>query len=238
MLNSLKKGYLTWFIGTFLVAVFIWVGIQEVFVSNKDPVLVKFKGLQPILRSELDQYRYVQLANNKNVNDTELINDLIRFRLQDALLSFYSLDCSNDTIHWFITKNPNFSDKDGKFDKQKFNQCLKSINMGQGEYEKMYKQDLLSNTVYNLFYDLPNSKILNSTIKDRILELRNGYVASINLDTTVPIRTYTDQDLKEIYDTYRKDFVISEKRSIKYFIINKPEKKEVSEAQITEYFST
>jgi SurA N-terminal domain len=236
MFNYLKR-HLSWVIGGILVCSFLSSFVFGILSSSKDPVIVRFKSLPQIKTSELVAKcaQFGSSASDPFVQE-EILREMINERIINDLVDVHSLNCSDEILEQCISSNPLFKGDKGGFDVAKFNKYLAQLNMNEAGFKKIAKRNLLTQCILNVFCSVPASDNLLKSAQTYQLQSRKVCLAQLNFNHPTPVRSPTEEELRNIYTIYKQEFALPETRSIQYCTIENPSVQSINQKEVDQYF--
>ena len=219
-----------------------------IFMTNKYNIISvdnKKIGINEFLRM-LNSKRQIDYYSAKNkeavafLNSREYMTNFLNNLLYETILykSIYDLELlpNNDFILSEIIKEEVFK-TNGNFDLNKFNTLISTYNLTQQNYIDLMKDQESQTFLFSLF----GNKLNNDNIVDIFFNYNNLYkdvtVYKINKNNLkIKDGVFTDNDLKEYYESNIDDFKEEETRKIDYIVLNKDiDKNKVEELLLTSF---
>lgn len=241
MLNQIRKAsdkFIMRLILAMIAFAFVGWGIKDVLQTTNDFDLVTFSDAENItetdfLKEKAAEINNIQKQTNSTLSEEEIkqlnINDIVMKRLVNNsilkyLVSYYSLDLSDDTVIQLLKESPVFKNEQGMFDIKIFKAAFKNSYNNEEEYLLSIKEKALINIAVNSFllpFQAP--KIMVKNIIDYMSETREIELVEMNLQTipkNITIPSPTDQQIQDFYKNNQGLFEVAEKRSFSYIKIS------------------
>jgi peptidyl-prolyl cis-trans isomerase D len=196
------------------------------------------------MRNEIGQYENVlgrQLTNEEietmNIKRIALAK-LINNKVLVAAAHKFGIEVNDSLALKYITKNPQFHNENGVFDKNRFKAIIANSNIAESDYINLLKQDiavdlLVRATTYNV--SLPD------IIKSKVIDFYNQekFVTSLYFpkNYNFPVTQASEDEIKEYYEQNKRMYLIPELRSFEYIkIVKQDVNKDINELELKQYY--
>jgi len=231
MLNFFRKSANGWFIKTLMVLLamtFVLWGIGDT-LRSKNKVVAFSVGDEDVSAFEWQKAYNSQVSQiedqiGRKITEDEaiamgvnrvILNQLINKTILSQEARKLGLLVSDDMVKYEISTVPTFQ-KDGKFNKEIFQQVLRSSGLSEQELVEIIRESIANEnliTLQNINRTLPKSYIETLTrAKGETRGVKVYKLPSKNIKVGVP----KDEDLKKIFDANLDKFSIPEKRDLNY----------------------
>ena len=217
-------------LGLLVISFGIW-GIGDVFRNGGGVSSIATIGKYNISEREYSaalRHKQNELLQKlgKNFN-TDLLNklgigqivlkDLIDTKLLANEIDALGLNVSDDEIGKAIINNPNFFDKDGKFDKNIYLTILRDNGLKEATYEEELRKDIAT----RLLIDTITSGVvvpenLAATLYKAEQEQRVADILVISPSAIKQIPAPSEQEVKAYYDAHNKFYLTPEYRTVSF----------------------
>lgn len=157
-----------------------------------------------------------------------ILDNLINQRLLSSQARSVGLTLSDDQLAKIIAGIEAFQ-KDGKFDKQRYEAALSSQNMSPVIFESRVRDELSTRQLVDAYI---KNGYTSQTVADNLIRLNEQQrvvsVAQISTDAYVKQVQIEDAQIKEYFDQNQKEFLTPERARVEYLIFSVP----VLEAQV------
>ncbi|MDI2111862.1 peptidyl-prolyl cis-trans isomerase [Commensalibacter nepenthis] len=225
--------------------------------SHRDSNVVAWIGDKTITLQQLDSAANLQLqqyAAQQGFSDKYQIPSGMRAQLVNQALQKLiiennliiaaeksGLTVSDDALRNLIFSFPAFQ-KEGKFDRELFNQYIRQTNQTEPQFLEMLRNQLMiSGLTVPIVSGASASDIMAKNIFAFSNETRQLNYIQVPFNTYKPDATPSDAVLKRYYDNHLSEFTVPEYRKIKLIFIS-PETVqkgvEVSDQQVSQYYNS
>lgn len=238
MLQSMRRIAHSWIVkglmAILVVSFGIW-GIGDMFRGNplqravakvgEDSVTVQ--QLENEFRQTLQRARQMigpdvteQQARQMGLVDTAL-NNLIERSLMQQDIQKLGLMVSDKTVYDFLAQQPQFKDKDGKFDPKILRQMLAQAQLSEREMVEEERKEMAYRQIIGLFSgDVATPKLIAQDIAKARTQKRVLEIAAIKNSAVQISKQPTDKDLQAFYEQNIKEFTQPEYRGLTVAILS------------------
>lgn len=216
---------------------FIGWAAHDVFKSSYSQDVVVFDRannitLNHFLKVKSEEINMIQKQQGSILSEAEIkqldinnsvLSKLINDSIINYLISYYSLDISDNLVLSFIKRIPIFQNEQGKFDSNIFHKILNNSHQNQEEYLMHVKNALLQDAFKDIFlntFKVP--QIMTENIVNYMAESRDFNLFMIDLNKKVvdlALQEPSEEQLKNFYDNNKALFTVPETRNITYINI-------------------
>lgn len=168
-----------------------------------------------------------------------LLDSLINQHLLSMQARTFGLTLSNEQLAKIIAGIESFQ-KDGKFDKQRYDAALSSQNMTPAIFESRVRDELGTRQLIDAYVQNGYSSKTSADILIRLNEqARVVSVAQISPDNFIKQIKVSDEDVREYYEQNQNEFKISERARVEYLILSVSALQSqvvVSDSEIKKYY--
>jgi len=168
-----------------------------------------------------------------------ILENVINQRLLSLQARKVGLTLSNDQLTQIIAGIPAFQ-KDGKFDKQRYETALSSQGMSPQIFESRVRDELSTRQLIDAFTKNGYASTVGADNLIRLNEQQRVVsVAQISPDTFAKQVKVEDAAVKEYYDKNQREFQIPERASVEYLIFSVAalqSQVKINEADINKYY--
>ena len=238
MLQSMRQLAHSWVVkGLMMILIVsfgIW-GIGDMFRGNPLQRSVAKVGSVDITVQELNRAFEQNLARARQMFGPEItaqqakqmgmadntLDGLIENALIDQDLQRLGIDVGNQAVYEQMTQDPEFKDKDGKFDKKIFQNLLAQAHIAEGDFLKQQRKSLSTRQLVDAFSNVPAApqSMLHALYKARgqkrildVVTLDNGSVK----ESAVP----DDKILRDYYQENPQPFTTPELRGLTIAVLS------------------
>jgi peptidyl-prolyl cis-trans isomerase D len=232
MLQSMRELAHSWVVKSLMLLLIvsfgIW-GIGDMFRGNPLQQTVAKAGAEKITVQELNHAFEQSLSHARQMFGPDItpqqarqmgladntLNGLIETSLFRQDLKRLGIEADDRTAFAEISQDPQFKDKDGKFDKALFQSTLAGARIGEREFLDQQKKDLASRQLISAFTSLPTApqSVIDALYKargqKRILDV-------VTLDNSA-VKSASEPDDKTLLDFYQQHpqaFTVPELRGV------------------------
>lgn len=240
-------------IGVIVIAFAFW-GVKDLRRSAEEE-LVTFNTVEPITLHQYEIRKSQERSRLQRVSGTILTEEEVRNsglaqyimdkmvteRLLQVAANDYGIEISDKMLMGYIRNLPMFQNEDG-FSSQIFSNVITNSGMTEEDYIKDIKDKMKQNILVNTFmssYIIPK-KMLGDIIS-YMSEVREVDVAILDLKKE-KVKTKispSDEQLKAFYAENSNQFMLPEKRSVRYIILDKNKlgsEIKISEKDVEQYY--
>ena len=161
-----------------------------------------------------------QQARQMGLVDASL-NALIERSLMQQDIQKLGLLVSDKTVYEFLARQPQFKDKDGKFDPKILRQMLAQAQLSEHEMVSEESKDLAYRQIVGLFSgDVSQPKLIVEDVAKARTQKRILEIASIQNSAVKITKMPSDKDLQGFYQDNLKDFTQPEYRGITIAVLS------------------
>jgi peptidyl-prolyl cis-trans isomerase D len=212
-------------------------------VGDEEITQIDLSRKKQQLAMELQQKYSGELTTQQLENfglEQKALRDLINQALLVNLAKKYDINFSKDKLIEYIRQSAQFKDDNGNFDEKLYEGFKRSFGFNDIEYLKEVKNSVRADILQKLIS--LNNHIpaeFNNYLESYLNEKFNFSLYSINIDKLQSSGDYGDEELKNIYEKYKQQLILPEKRGIELAFISPAKMKKnikVSSEEIKEYY--
>ncbi len=189
-------------------------------ISYSDFTKEMQKNREMILRANKSEEAMKYLDSDQFKSD--VLGRLVNAAIIGKLRNEFGVEASKKLILGIVAKDPNFKDKDGKFDHQAFKNFLAKNGLDEEKYVNLIQNDVVATMVIqtmSLASPINEQAVIaNEEFKQ---EKRLADVIKISAKNVGTVAAATDEELTKFFEANKKAYSAPELRKVTYFRFSK-----------------